>query len=99
MLDVGAVVQQQPHNVRAAVLGCPHQRRIPVLLAGASGAPQHNRSAHAPPRSSRRGTYHVPVLIRGHALVQQLPHLVHPAIAGRVVQLLPRHHKTMITEM
>ena len=28
---VGAALQQQPHNVRVAVAGCPHQRHAPVL--------------------------------------------------------------------
>ena len=88
-LGVGAAVQQQPHNVRLAVVGCRHQRRPPALLA--SEAPEHKASAHAPPRNRRRGTYIVPVLIRGHAVVQQLPHVVHPAIEGRVEQLPPRH--------
>ena len=50
MLNVGAAVQQQPHNVRVAVAGCIHQRRGPPLLA--SGAPQHNASAHAPPAAA-----------------------------------------------
>ena len=31
MVHVGAVLQQQPHNVRVAVVGCIHQRRFSVL--------------------------------------------------------------------
>ena len=84
-LDIGATVQQQPHNVRVAAAGCRHQRRGPALQV--SGAPEHNScvSTCAPRSSGRRGTYRVG-LIWVHALVQQPPHLVHPASVGRVEQ-------------
>ena len=52
MLNVGAAVQQQPHNVRVAVVGCQYQRRGPVLLAsGPVGHPNTTRQFMRPRNS------------------------------------------------
>ena len=37
LAHVGAALQQQPHSVRVAVLGCLRQRRVPVLSRNTRG--------------------------------------------------------------
>ena len=64
----------------------PHERNT---KSAHNSAKQRTRQCA---RRRRRGTYMgAHVLIRGHTLVQQPPHLVHLAMVGRPVQL-PRHH-------